>query len=1147
MRKKSYSVPKELATLFQKRILGKDFTNAKTIHKDDCDNQFQLFEVMIGETINAIFDDYIWHTSSIQGDGGIDFYGEKDSRELPLKWKTPPLIIYGQVKYRSGRIRNDEIEKATRDIINYHREFTLQHKCLYEIIQVIKSSKLIDISYGETVQISNLDTRHYILNIINADDFFQIWLLNKTFLKNLLPQSLSSDEYNKILNYFNSIEFCWGDLFETNTHFEIEQSIGRDFLCRITLKNNIYIPTELVIKIIPHENNKICIVQPAHLLSSNGYKIKVFNIYNLDIQFLPISLGNANLGVLQIYDTDLNLLYEQRLGEVEVTNKFSPTYFSIPNNEINNTLKKELLSNNDNMKLYSFIGEGGIGKSTLINDVAIFALNHGFRSIKHEHACKIYDDNMFLVELFLLIINANNILFNDTEEMLKQVKCFFGTYYCDYWEDQLRMFLNTGYYSNINILMDCWVSALLLTTDRQPLLIHLSNMHWCSPNLMIFFNALVKILTNRRSYFNKKIVFVFEGRTSEINQNDFKKHIPYEWINFTKNEYTKIMRLKKWSDDESRIYAASLFDYNDLSHFQIMNVEGVIDKIIMHSKGNPMHINETIKHLIETNCLALNNNGAIRLLNFETQNIVSESLLDIIQLRITYYILKYSDVMDYIILYINAEECDSEKLSTIILDKLHEKYDVNNLLKDMEFVFVEDLILKVSHEHYRNVLKIQKITNQDNPLALISSAETKGIELSKISINRFLLMGKNPDFRTIAMNIMELLEHEADVHKRYALLQLLCKIPIEILQLLKITKHSLLLNIHRTCRDFGDWNTSMTYINHIKSMQDDSFEFLLTKAQAQLSLSNIYGLKLDLYKGIYEAQDAIKMLESFAQKNISLSEKELFNFRRTLSMLYNRLAIELYMSGQREQAEIVDSKALKIALINNDMYVQNHIKYERGVRLLHTDVEKGKKIILKAKKDIIIPNSKLHRQENDLIQADYLMAQLLSTKETDKKGIRFILAESFTLCNELNTIQEPFESTLIHTVFAIACVLNNDYDKALKYFYIAETAAERASLDSFIWKSYLNIAQIYLLLSETSHYDIYNNDAIFYAKEAKQIIEKGISKNPQIKNCIENVFKHPLNIANAIINNGVINSTEFHKDSCALHVDIQKFSFFLLD
>ena len=378
------------------------------------------------------------------------------------------------------------------------------------------------------------------------------------------------------------------------------------------------------------------------------------------------------------------------------------------------------------------------------------------------------------------------------------------------------------------------------------------------------------------------------------------------------------------------------------------------------------------------------------------------------------------------------------------------------------------------------------------------------------------------------------------------MLLLLNKIPDDILNTLEFPRYQLLYSLQQACTTLGDWNNAINYIEQIKELDLITDDFILIKAKAQLALSNIYGIKLDYYNAIEEAETSIKDFERYLEVNLkSFCEQKKFLFNRTLAMLYNRLAIEYYMSGQREKAEIIDAKALKISQRNKDDYTKNHIKYEKGVRLLHDKPQKAKLKIQEAKSNIILPDNFLDRHEMDLIKADLLMAKLICAKLDNNKAIKRIYSDSYTLSNEISTNQEPFESILLHSILGICCILREEYDFALKNFFVAATIAEKSSLESLLWKSYLNIAQLYSLLPTDK--EKYKNSAVFYAWESKKIIEQGISKNHQLKSIIESIFELPKCIIDSIINCKELNPTEKARKECALHIFHKDCYFFLLD
>lgn len=62
--------------LLLKNKKGTEFVNARTISETDRDKKFQVFEVLITETLAIIDPETEWHSLPVQGDEGVDFIGE---------------------------------------------------------------------------------------------------------------------------------------------------------------------------------------------------------------------------------------------------------------------------------------------------------------------------------------------------------------------------------------------------------------------------------------------------------------------------------------------------------------------------------------------------------------------------------------------------------------------------------------------------------------------------------------------------------------------------------------------------------------------------------------------------------------------------------------------------------------------------------------------------------------------------------------------------------------------------------------------------------------------------------------------------------------------------------------------------------------
>ena len=88
--------------LLLKNKKGTEFVNARTISETDRDKKFQVFEVLITETLAIIDPETEWHSLPVQGDEGVDFIGEIQPIQVPYIISRPPEVVLGQIKRRKG-------------------------------------------------------------------------------------------------------------------------------------------------------------------------------------------------------------------------------------------------------------------------------------------------------------------------------------------------------------------------------------------------------------------------------------------------------------------------------------------------------------------------------------------------------------------------------------------------------------------------------------------------------------------------------------------------------------------------------------------------------------------------------------------------------------------------------------------------------------------------------------------------------------------------------------------------------------------------------------------------------------------------------------------------------------------------------------
>lgn len=155
---------------------------------------------------------------------------------------------------------------------------------------------------------------------------------------------------------------------------------------------------------------------------------------------------------------------------------------------------------------------------------------------------------------------------------------------------------------------------------------------------------------NNKKLLRNNIVVIFEGRKNEYVFINNRKYYPAHWNDFTNNCLLKKYDIKSWNDKDSYDFFLQLFGIES-------NDEGLYRKylndLLCKSKGNPMHMLESVRYLLEKQKIAFNKERQIVILNNDLSGVYVKNIYEIIKKRIIYYQKNYKNYID--ILSINAK------------------------------------------------------------------------------------------------------------------------------------------------------------------------------------------------------------------------------------------------------------------------------------------------------------------------------------------------------------------------------------------------------------------------------------------------------------------------------------------------------------
>ncbi len=1136
------------------KVKGKYFPNASTLREEDAEKDFQVFEVLVSETIGSIYSNYHWHTTPANGDGGVDFWGEQPARPMPEPFQMPPLIIYGQVKRKQSRFRQEDFINSTNKMIRYYYKTDLQKRSLYQLIHVISS----DFPFQQELkqEFEYKDSLYYVITTIDAKEMFHIWARAPTFLRHILPTCQLNIERERFIETVAALYSEQKHAYGIDISVQAPVFCGRPFEVIVTLMSQVQFPTQLLAKWIPDSQASIYLVSPQGLLERyNGFPILLLRNYRLTLQCKSAIPGTQNLGYLHIKTRFGGDIEEIPLGKVEVKCALAPAYFELPNLNPDKLLRSELDGQNTSMSFYSLVGEGGIGKTTLLQELSNYAVNCGYRCIAVEHPCELTDEADFWWQLFRQLIGPIGATLSFTEMMVEELRAVMGAYYRESWTTALQELFQTGSLQQLGELMECWLCLSIIAADSGPLFIWFSNMHWCSPGAIDLFRRYLKDLQRNQSFFNHKIVIVFEGRTEEALNASTSGAIPYEWLNFQKNPIFKEIRLGKWTKAQCRQYIDALLVREEAGQVELEQCIRIRQFLLARGNGNPMHINELIRFLKQQGNLEYRDDGRLRVNSSIVAVPMDGKLLDIIRRRAAYYRRALPELSDFLILGAHLVDWPAFQQYAACFRR-QSSDDLDSILEEMGFVKMDRVSGSFSfvHEHYKTVFLQMSLFDDSSVHKCLQWAKEAGINVPAQIECRLRLLCQNVRYPEICGRLLTgLLEANGDL-AYFEILQLLERIPRDILETNGMPAHRLYRLLMSACMEMGNWETAERYVHALKEMEDDSPAYQIDALFARKYLSNNYSFRMKFDCAQEECEDAVTELEHYLLQSPPMTPEEKRALTRELCLLRNRLSIIYYLSGNHEDAIAMDHTAMKIACEENDLYVKYHIQYEQGLRDLRDNPERGLALIQEAYLRLPQVEQLLGTQEIDLVRADYLMAQLKSASMDGifpKELLIEVKRDAAEGCRRLSISREHVESLMHHAIYAIVSVIEGQLQEAIRYFQAAAEIAYRASLVHMIWKMHLNIAQCYCLLLRNQEGDLaeeYRRNIHFHAQETVTVLEGALQENIRLRSSFQTVLEYPLALARQFVD-GVSEPhlSGLSTDYCGIHIQYQAYAFFILD
>ena len=1112
MKKKELNIWKDI---LEKNFNTKDFPNATTIQNENGEYTIQLFELLVAETLNLHDQDIKWEVTKSGHDHGVDLVGhELNDIYLPFIPKPLSLISLGQVKRKASSYRYDDFKNDLFKINEYCKNSDFfKSSSLKQFLFVLSSNKKDSMHNIQTrFQKDNESVLKTMImsyvGFIDAHEIFMSWKNNYSYFEKIINNALSTEQMKCFKDFVNSIEGNWISLSLTTPKEAIVNMPIEQILTIQT--DNIDLGMDIYISWKADSNYDIQLLSPLPMVDSHkkGYFLHISGKKNLKLLFRSHCCGKINLGEVVIYSVNNQFIAKAPLNTINIREGFSFYYYYKPNLKIYQVLKG-IIAQTDNNEFFpiTILGEGGIGKSSLISEVYAYAVQREYKTFDIAQP-KDQQHNRFIIKkLFRAIISAEDEEYFYDYNIITYIRKFLGRNFVEDWSDNLNnYFVDENAEINATFIADCLVLCFIKMASKDNVLLWFSDLQWASSETIKILETFVNELHNKNNFFKKKVIVIFEGRKNEYILINNKEIYPTHWNEFTNNNILKKYELKSWDEKDSYEFLKVLFGLDSSDEFIY---ENYINKLLSKSKGNPMFMLESVRYLLEKNKLAFNEEHKIVILNNDLTDIYVKDICEIVTRRITYYQQNYKNYIDILIIIAKLNGIQPILYKQLIDEFCYEYENLEELEIDSGFGCHKNGKYFFSHENYLIAFRKLKISNKlilQKAIDFYSQLQDNNSQLFTIILKKNL---SNYNMYKLRNEIILLLKNTNNIYIKNDLYIILLDMPELPDKNKDIPRIKVLFELAELNVQNGNWENGLSYLNDLcEELNECEYDNILYKLKAKQEISNILADMLLFDKSIKEANEGIAIAELHIESN-EFSTEQIYSLKSECQKLYARLAVCYWFSGDLYRACKLQKKAyLDAKKIKND-YMCARVLYEMGTLQFHCDINWGLKTFSKSR---YIGASCLQlKDEKTLIDVQELIGKLLkAVKENDFNEIEQIDKKIKLLLNSYKTSPRIYEEFLCYTMQGICFIEKNDYPSALNSFLYSLKSANESHMTNLEWKALFNIMQLNLIRKNQS-------SAFFYAEKANSILVNAIKENPTCKITLENMLKPVLNRLNKFL------------------------------
>lgn len=1072
---------------------GRDFRAITCISAENLQKKFQLFEVLVVESLNRIDPALKWTVTQVSGDQGVDFRGSGPSCEFSFLNLTIHQTLIGQTKRRIAR----DVELFDNDLKKIGK--LAQSENISGVLFVFSSEYLsVEALYEHFREPDNSIFFRGAKYFIDARRFEDFWARDRTHILTTLDQCLTDDQKQVVDDYLASIVHTSQVRLDVDLDSAVIGQTGKRFRCRLRLSQRAPLPNlkvRLRYQPDPSEASKVEVLLPSRL-AGTGHELVLSGDGITEFEFFLrcFVAGSRRLGKILI-ETQAGVLIDAvELGERNFLQTFEPPYFEKPNRTFHKVATQHLAdSANGAVHALAVLGAGGAGKSRFCEAILEEAADLGFDWLSIGH------DNSINARRRLIRTLITNLLPTTTHiQPHEQLIQWLQGRISPFDETHARALKTYFEEDSENVPADIVTAALLtLIIERikyRPLFIHLRDLHWADGDTLSILGNTIDALRNACQT-PRGALFLLEGRDRDslrIQTGLFRP--PEDWLAFLDARSYDRLEIAPWTVAQSKDFLEDMIEAarnpSEGVQAQVLPLfKQLCDHILAASSGNPMHLIEQLKSLIDNEYIEVTDTGTIYLKRYlPTDWRAPKTIEELIRLRLEFLKVRAPHALELLLVMAKIGPRIPGALFRFVQNHAGTSAVPVSELYGVDMVSIpqhDGESFKFQHENYYQVCRNTEIRGDAFYLtAAIDFYHSQDSLAAKQQFEVAFLMAhhKHPDYQKLVRHIrhgMEEAKQDGDDLLCLDFCKFLLNLPQNIIKESGIDAAEIKLEQGIRQKFSGSWEESLESLLTAESMfamRPLTEEVIMRRLFCKADIVNALVTLMRTDEALAEVEEGLRLIEG----SRALGSEGDTDFTRKLiearDRLWHRRAVSLWFDGDIAQAAKWQRRAYISGRAQQNAITVGKTLREFGTLILHRNPLFGRRLLNRALEQLKEDN---HHEAALLTQVEMLFADLLLANWVDRDVSRAaVIREQATrlhfICQEKASM---YEAALAGLVTGSCCALSANLEDANHWFRLVITIAMRTRAYDEIWKARLNLGQICLELGLGAEAKVHSTEA----------------------------------------------------------------------